>query len=247
MHQSVIIQSKFNGPPHSANGGYVSGLLSSGIKGAAEVSLHAPPPLNTALSIGQQGEIAQLMQEEKLLGSALAKPLIMDVMPLPNQFDLGVNPAEADDAQGSFKPFGMCFVCGDERKAGDGLCIHSRRLNNQKGVVGAHWDLSFWGDEKGFVKPEFIWSALDCPGYSSCAPGEPALLGRFHAEIHAPLKAEGHATVLGWDMADSSAPKGRKRTCGTALYAPDGTLIANAKGLWVTVDLDYIKSMEVSG
>jgi hypothetical protein len=52
------------------------------------------------------------------------------------------------------------------------------------------------------------------------------------AEILAPLKAEGEATVIGWDLGG----EGRKRRCGTAVYAADGTLVAKAEGLWILVD-----------
>ncbi len=247
MQQTITIQSRFNGPPVSANGGYASGTLANVLEGAVEASLHAPPPLDKELMILASDGKSELKLGDKLIGSAIAKSLELDVPALPDVFDLGINPADAPDAPGSFKPFGQCFVCGEDRAPKDGLCIHSKRLNDQKNMIGATWDLfSGLADEGGFVKPEYIWSALDCPGYYACAAGEAALLGRLHAEILAPLKAIGQAKVIGWDMADPTKPKGRKRVCGTAVYSDDGTLVAKAQGLWITVDPEYIAKVEAS-
>lgn len=247
VQQSIYIKSRFNGPPSSANGGYASGMLASALRGAVEASLHAPPPLDKELELIAADGKAELKLGDQLLGTAIEKPLELDVPALPPQFELGINPYEAPDAPGEFKPFGRCFVCGEDRERGDGMCIHSKRLNETPGLVGAYWDLGAeLAGEDGFIKPEYLWSALDCPGYYSCAPGEPALLGRLHAEILAPLKAEGQARIIGWDMGDPTKPKGRKRLCGTAVYSADGTLVAKAAGLWITVTAEYIQAVEAS-
>ena len=46
---TMTIPRRFRGPPNSGNGGYVCGMLARNIAGAAEVTLRAPPPLETAL------------------------------------------------------------------------------------------------------------------------------------------------------------------------------------------------------
>ena len=43
--KSVVIEERFRGPPRSANGGYICGLLAAHIDGDAEITLLAPPPL----------------------------------------------------------------------------------------------------------------------------------------------------------------------------------------------------------
>jgi hypothetical protein len=58
------------------------------------------------------------------------------------------------------------------------------------------------------------------------------LLARLTVSIVSTLKAEGDATVIGWDLSGA----GRKRRCGTAVFAPDGSLVAKAEGLWIVVD-----------
>ena len=42
----TIIRKRFCGPPNSGNGGYVCGLLANALGEPAQVTLHAPPPLD---------------------------------------------------------------------------------------------------------------------------------------------------------------------------------------------------------
>ena len=49
---TILIESRFHGPPESGNGGYVCGRLAQFIDGpAAVVRLHVPPPLDTELQL----------------------------------------------------------------------------------------------------------------------------------------------------------------------------------------------------
>lgn len=243
MQQTVIIKSRFNGPPESGNGGYVCGLLASVFDGGAEASLRIPPPLDVELLLSRDGDTATLMYGDVLVGTATAKACDIAVPALPNPLELGINPVDAPDAPGAFRPFDSCFVCGEGRHHGDGLCIHSKQVKGHEGMVAAPWKL-FDGlaDTDGNVAPVYMWSALDCPGYFACAPGEAALLARLTAEVVAPLKADGEATVIAWDMAELGIEKGRKRRCGSAVYAADGTLAAKAEGLWITIDPSKLKA-----
>lgn len=242
MQQSVIIKSRFNGPPESGNGGYVCGLLASMFEGGAEASLRIPPPLDVELLLAREGDTATLTYGDTLVGTATAKSCDIAVPALPQPLALGINPVDAPDAPGAFRPFDSCFVCGEARDHGDGLCIHSKQVQGHVGMVAAPWKL-FEGlsDKEGNVDPVYMWSALDCPGYFACAPGEAALLARLTAEVLTPVKAEGEATVIAWDLAEPGAEKGRKRRCGSAVYAPDGTLAAKAEGLWITIDPAKLK------
>ncbi len=239
MQQSVVIGRQFNGPPKSANGGYASGVLASGLtelgyKGAVEASLHAPPPLDRALELSANIEAASLMDGETRLGSAKAVTLDLEVPELPSN-PIFVGDPVADDS--AFTPFDICFVCGRARHAGDGLCLFSQRVDGHEGLVGVPWHLhQNFAQEDGTIDPKFIWSALDCPGYFACAYGEAALLGRLTAEIFKPLKAGVQAMVFGWSKDDPAAPPSRKRRCGTAVIDGDGDLVAKAEGLWITVD-----------
>jgi hypothetical protein len=83
----------------------------------------------------------------------------------------------------------------------------------------------------GLILSEFVWAALDCPGYFAVQhESGPAVLGEIAVRIHALPAGEGPLVVLGWHT-DSA---GRKHRAGTALY--DGeTLLAFAAATWVSL------------
>ncbi len=237
MHQTITIASRFKGPPNSGNGGYCCGIMAKHIEGAAEARLHAPPPLDRQVTLtASQGGI-EMHDGDTLLGLAKPATLELAVPELPDPLILCGDPVDAPGRPSEFRPFGTCFVCGHDREHPDGLCLFSELVEGHEGMVASHWTLdASFADEKGYVAPEFIWSALDCPGYFACAPGEAALLGRLKGQILKPLKAEGEATVIGWDLGH----QGRKRNCGTAVFDADGTLVAKAEGLWIVVKPELI-------
>ncbi|WCL54651.1 hypothetical protein [Gimibacter soli] len=243
MLKTIRIDSRYKGPPTSGNGGYVCGLLGqammdAGYKGAVEASLKAPPPLETALTLTASPQEARLSLDDRLLGVATAVTLDLQVPAVPAPGDILPGPLNALEREGAFRPFGTCFVCGADRKPGDGLCIACHEVKDRPDVVATTWtpDASLARPGALTVDPVFLWSALDCPGYFACACGEPALLGRLTAEITGSLKVGEPVTVIGWNLGG----EGRKRQCGTALVRADGTIVAKALGLWVIVDAALI-------
>ena len=89
-------------------------------------------------------------------------------------------------------------------------------------------------DPDGVLYSEFVWAALDCPGYFGAAgPDYPkALLGRITAAIHAGVRVGERCVVMGWLL----GREGRKLHAGTALFGPDGNVRARAKQTWIVVD-----------
>ena len=66
----VAIEKRFCGPPKSANGGYVCGLLASYIDGDAEITLLAPPPLGE----GPHVRVVDLVAAPELAGGQRSLP-----------------------------------------------------------------------------------------------------------------------------------------------------------------------------
>ena len=230
---TVTIPSRFKGPPKSANGGYTCGLMARQIEGDVAASLKIPPPLDTPLAIRQSEGKVEMYLGERLVGRADPAVLDLAVPSLPEPLELGPDPVDAPGRPVRFAPFSTCFVCGKDREHPDGLCIHPQQVVGHEGMVAAPWRLHpGLAGRNGFVATEILWAALDCPGYFACAPGEAALLARLTVSICARLQAHGDATVIGWDLSGA----GRKRRCGTAIFAPDGSLVAKAEGLWIVVD-----------
>ncbi|HSE04996.1 MAG TPA: hypothetical protein VLK35_12655 [Methylomirabilota bacterium] len=134
--------------------------------------------------------------------------------------------------------FPECFVCGHRRAPGDGLRLFAGPLDGGAGDAPgprvAAWrpDEAFL-DEQGRLRPEFVWSALDCPG--GWAITGPANTGTLQVEILGPVDGRQELIVMGWPMAGVSArPGSRRRYAGTALLDAQGNLLARGAAIWVT-------------
>ncbi|MFO7704501.1 MAG: hotdog fold domain-containing protein [Halopseudomonas sp.] len=232
MHQQQIsIAQRFCGPPHSGNGGYVAGLLAKALARPCQVTLHAPPPLDTALQLRPTEHGMQLLSGDSLL--ATAKAYTLDLLPpAAPQLDTARN---AESRFEGLQQHGLpgCFVCGTLRQAKDGLRIFAGPLNAQASEVAAVWQPDATLDDgAGLVASEFLWAALDCPGFFAVKRQSGlALLGRFAAQLLQPVAIGEQLIVSGWAIQHD----GRKHHAGTALYRQDGTPVAVAEATWISL------------
>jgi len=225
LAETVRIERRFRGPPDSGNGGYVCGLVARALGGSdCEVTLHAPPPLDRDLRLEPEG---RLLDGDTLIASAV-----------PQRVDLGVPPppslADAKAASDRFTGwhhhiFPACFVCGPDRAPGDGLRIFAGLANGQ---VAAIWEPDLALFEGDTLRGEFVWAALDCPGYFAVEEqARPALLGRLAVRIVEPRIPQQPLIVTGWPIASH----GRKHQAGTALHDADGRLLAFGRATWISL------------
>lgn len=227
----VRIDRRFCGPPDSGNGGYVAGLLAKALGGSdVEVTLRAPPPLGVELDLTAQGDEAELLHGEALIGSARRTAVTVNVPPPPCIADAGA--AEARFAGLRHHLFPGCFVCGPERTAGEGLRIFAGRIEPD-GAVAATWapaaDLA---DGEAKVAIEYLWAALDCPGYFAVREAARlALLGRIGGVVHRRPAIGERLIVTGWPIDRD----GRKHRVGTALHDTQGRLVAAANATWISL------------
>jgi hypothetical protein len=125
--RSIVIENRFCGPPNSANGGYICGLLAAHIDGNAEVTLLAPPPLGQRLDIAAGERGVELRKDATIL--ATARSVRFDVPEIPIvDFSEAKDAASRSPFDDSRHPLPMCFVCGPARAHGDGLRIRSGPL-----------------------------------------------------------------------------------------------------------------------
>jgi hypothetical protein len=131
-----------------------------------------------------------------------------------------------------------CFTCGPLRSEGDGLRIFPGSVAGRY-VVAAPWTPSAsLGDSNGIVKPEFVWSSLDCPTiWALVLHGQPdteerAVTGRLAVELISPIVAGEPQIVMGWKVSES----GRTRIAGGAIHSTNGRLLAKARHTLVTAD-----------
>ncbi|RMF09290.1 MAG: hypothetical protein D6763_08040 [Alphaproteobacteria bacterium] len=158
---TVVINHRFHGPPTSGNGGYTCGLVSQAINGVAEVTLLRPPPLDTPLVLEEDRDRVRLMDNGVEIAIGRPSTLKLDVPPPPPVEEA----RRAADRYSDFAPFFVptCFVCGIDRKPGDGLCIHAGPLEGRtRPAVAAPWTIhqNLVGDD-GRIRHEFLTAALD--------------------------------------------------------------------------------------
>jgi hypothetical protein len=244
---SIVVDKRFCGPPNSGNGGYVCGRLARHIAGGAEITLRAPPPLNRPLDVAAMDDGSLELRDGDTV-VAIGRPAGVELTRLEQaSFD----EACAAELLTPVKPhehlLPTCFVCGPARAKGDGLRIFAgplmRQSRNGSAVLAASWipDLALAADD-GFVAPEFLWSALDCPtGYASSYDPvngsfdrTPILLGRMSARIQTRPRPGERCVITAW----AAGRDGRKRVAEAAAYGEEGTLLAVARATWIAVDRD---------
>ncbi|WP_405429750.1 hypothetical protein [Micromonospora sp. NBC_00617] len=210
------IESRYNGPTGSGNGGWSAGLFAAeGGPGPVEVTLRRPPPLETTLSL-IDGEVRDPAGE-----------LVAEVRPA-GAVDAVVPPVDRETAvQASTRypgfvehPYPECFVCGPRRN--DGLRIFPGRLPDGRTAA------PFRAPEQ--VSDATVWAALDCPGgWTVLAAGRPYLLGRIAAVVTARPAPGDECVVTGALI----GVDGRKALVHTSLYGPDGALLGVARATWI--------------
>jgi hypothetical protein len=234
MDGQVVIDRRFHGPPESANGGYVCGLM-AGLIGPAgqgvEVTLRKPPPLETPLDVERRdGGQVVLLEGQTVVAEAHPASVEIDV-PEPVTFDEAV---AASKSYLGFQqhPFPTCFVCGPKRAKGEGLRIFAGNVP-ARDIVAAPWTPAEWlAGADAMVRPEFLWAALDCSGGIAFFPqlqGRSGVLGRIAAKLISPVRAGERLVAIGWRMGEER----RKMYAGSALFSEDGDLRGFARATWI--------------
>jgi hypothetical protein len=229
---TLVISSRYCGPPKSGNGGYVCGRVAATIDGAASVRLTAPTPLETELRLERSNGAVTLLHGSSVI--AEAKAAAVDLVP-----PRAPSYAQAESAARRYLGFTRhlfprCFVCGPERSAGDGLRIFPGSLDAD-GTVAAPWvpDRSL-ANAAGVVGREFLWAALDCTSGFAVLPipqGRAIVLGELSARIVGDVGADDKCVVVGWPL----RIEGRKRFSAAAVLHASGELAAVGRATWIEV------------
>jgi len=229
----LIVDERFAGPPRMGHGGYVAGLFAVGVGGAVQVTLRRPTPLDTPLVLARHDDgRGELHHGDELIADAEPSTLALVVPTPPSAAEAVASEAGSPSHRNGRGVHPTCFGCGVGRAVGDALRIAAGPIDvDGVAQVAAAWrpGPAFAGDD-GNVTPQFVVASLDCPGaFAFIVDGEPAgLLGRIVFEQHHPVPADATHVVTGWQVGID----GRKHLAGTALFAPDGTLLAAAHATW---------------
>ena len=226
----VVISRRFRGPPTSGNGGYTCGMLAAAASKPVEVRLIKPPPLDRRLEVVDDPATGglRLMDSAETVATATPKTFELEV-PRPPSY------ATALAAVSSYEGFqehaySDCFVCGPVRQRGDGMRVFAAPIPGMD-LVAAAWipDRSLC-DADGKVLPEYMWAALDCPGFfATGAAIRGPLLGTYAARIDRCVHLDAPCVVIGWALKH----EGRKHVVGTAIFDNFGELCGRALATWV--------------
>jgi hypothetical protein len=221
----MIIEARYNGPPGSGNGGWTAGTVASLIDGPAVVTLRVPPPLETALSVHREDQIARVYAPDgTLVADATGVDVVRELIdPVPF--------AEARGLSASYSgfiahPFPTCFVCGPERAVDDGLRMFTGRCAN--GDTATPWTVPH------DVSEAMVWASLDCPGgWSVGVESRPYVLGRMATHVDAVPVTGANCVVMGRRL----GTEGRTAQVATVLYGPDGTPLAWSRATWFAIPM----------
>ncbi len=242
---TVIVDRRFRGPPNSANGGYVAGLLARAVGPSAEVTLRQPPPLDTPMQVVAVEGGAELRHGETLIATGRAVELDVGDVPAAD-----FAAAEAAATRPIISPerhgLPMCFACGPDRAPGDGLRLLSGPLDPSLPLGTSACAVSWMPHESltgedGRVADVFVWSALDCPtgmalslAQRTAPTGErvTTLLGRLALRLEGRPRIGERCVVVTWPTGED----GRKHFADGALLGESGDVLAVARATWIKVD-----------
>ena len=229
-HRLLVIARRFRGPPTSGNGGYTCGMVAAAASKPVEVRLIKPPPLDRRLEVVDDPATGglRLMDSAETVATATPKTFELEV-PRPPSY------AAALAAVSSYEGFqehaySDCFVCGPVRQRGDGMRVFAAPIPGMD-LVAAAWipDRSLC-DADGKVLPEYMWAALDCPGFfATGAAIRGPLLGTYAARIDRCVHLDASCVVIGWALKH----EGRKHVVGTAIFDNFGELCGRALATWI--------------
>ena len=227
--ETFVIDPTYYGFPDVGHGGYVSGILAGEAMPVAEITLRATPPLGVPLEIARDGDRVTLTGDDGLIASVRAVSFDLELPEPPT-------PEEAEEASGRCiaheRPFcPTCMVCGPARAPGEGLRILPGPVDGRALVAGPWTPDSFSLGEDNHVRVEFLWAALDCPGWYALTAGEelrPMVTGRITGQVVRRPAADEKLVVIGWPI----VARGRKMVSGTAVFSASHGACAFARSVW---------------
>jgi hypothetical protein len=240
MTDSLVISSRFCGPPGSGNGGYVCGRIAAYLDGPATVTLRRPPPLATPMAVERDDQSSvRVRHGSTLVAEGTSSPASLAMEP-PGPVPI----AEARAAGIGCRlrvhpdehPFPACFVCGPDRAGGDGLDIMVGPVAGRDLSADVWYPDAALAGSDGYVRLEFLWAALDCAGgigaLADAIPSDlPFVLGQLSVRQIAPVRTGEPIVVVGWRLAKD----GRKMTAGSALFTAIGQAVGVARATWISL------------
>jgi len=215
---TLVIPSRFCGPPTSGNGGWTAGALAELLgEATVEVTLRLPPPLETPIEL----TVGDGTVDSDIASARVVERDLVDVPPVTAEV---ARAAEAAYPGLVSHPFPTCFSCGIDRP--DGLRIFPGPVSVTPQRVAATWT-------PAEVTLPITWSALDCiGGWAGDITERVMVLGRITARVDR-LPEPGVLHVL---TGERLGGQGRKTMTASTLYDDSGVAIARTEQTWIAID-----------
>jgi hypothetical protein len=228
MHTEIIsVPARFAGPPGYANGGWIAGMIAQATDlNPAQITLRSPVPLETDLILTAD----RLMVGETLIAEIAQGTFTRDVPPFV--FVTEAIAAESRSHVRSTADYGHCVVCGADRT--DGYQLRPGPVAGSATLVACRWSPRLISPPlPDTARIPAIWAAMDCPGvWTVDAALEPMLLGRMTGEITGDFESSADDFIV---VGEFNSREGRKMLTSTAVYRTDGTLVAHAEQVWISI------------
>lgn len=243
MSATLVIPSRFCGPPRSGNGGWTAGSVATLLRGRTaphgpvEVTLKSPPPLDTPMEAALADGVLTLAHAGAPVAVAreLTDGPALTTVP-------AVTRADADAAEAAYTAvaghgLSGCFVCGVDRAPGDGMRLRSGHVpDDPLSRTATPWtptpDAYAADTPAGHADLAWTWAALDCPGgWTQDLMARPMVLGRMTAEVLALPRLGVEHVVVGQELRTD----GRRAFTATTIHA-DGDVVARAEHVWFAID-----------
>jgi hypothetical protein len=226
----LVIGSRFNGPPSTANGGYACGAVAGYVDGPAKVVLRHPPPLDTTLDAwaDPDGHI-RVLRGETLIAEAFRAEGPRLEPPARPTLEEAMAARQRNPWRGVEHLLSDCFVCGVNRP--DSLGVTPGPVPGADELLAAPFLPDASVATNGIVDRAVVWAVLDCPSFPAEAlhAGWIGLLGTLEVRLDRDVEVGERLIVVGW----TRAREGRKYLTASALLAEDGSTVARALAIWV--------------
>lgn len=215
-------------------GGWASYELAQAVSQPVTISLQSPIPLETDLDVVQVGDDIW-----RLVDPASPEIVILEANPWRPVYP-ETEPVSITDAQRAREAFPLsadehpaphCVSCG----------LGERSLGVHAGPLGdGRWATPFrvpdWSLVGGKADEGMLWMAMDCAcgWYTQHSdPPQRGLTVQLAVTLHEELKPNTDYALVAWNGDHPPRWDGRKRGAAAALFADDGTCIAQSTSFWV--------------
>ena len=232
----IRIGSWFQGPTGSGQGGWAAHRFTTAIGEPVTVAIRRPIPLEVDMFIVDvDDDNWHLIDPSEPVNPVLIATRWQPAFSTTNPVSID----NAADARTRFPlhdehPVPVCFSCGLEP---DTMRVHSGPL--QDGRWATDWTVPAWAvNDTGAVDEGALWAAIDCAQawYAGNAGGRcHAVTAQLAVDVPVALEPGATYALVAWNGTYSQDWDGRKRGAGGAVFASDGTCVAQSSSFWIAI------------